>query len=133
LVARSTRSLGEGYSVTLARISSGFVYIVAIVMAVGQLRLESAALQAVMLCIIAGTSLGLALAFALGSRDITRNIMAGFYARKILKSGDQVEISGEKGTLIAILPTQTLIEGKNSIKAVPNDIYLQSVVEKKGS
>jgi hypothetical protein len=133
LVTRATRSLGESYSVTLARLSSGLIYIVAIVMAVEQLQLESAALQTMLLCIIACCTFGLALAFALGSREITRNILAGFYARKIFKSGDQVEISGEKGTLIAILPTQTLIESKNSIRAVPNDVYLQSVVEKKGA
>lgn len=131
LVVRGAASLGEGHARLLGRGAAGFVYLVVAVMAVSQLRLESLALQAVMVAVLLGAALGLAGSFALGSRDITRSILAGFYARRLLRSGDAVEIAGQKGTLVTIGATQTVVETKGALKIVPNDAYLDSVVEKR--
>ena len=44
------------------------------------------------------------LTFGLGTRDITRNIVAGYYVRKLFKVGDSVEVAGEKDRPVRIQP-----------------------------
>lgn len=130
-VSRAAEPLGAGYARTLSRLTSTVVLVVVGTMAVSQLRLDTEVLRAILLTLLVGGALGLALTFGLGSREITRGILAGFYARRLFHSGDQVHISGEKGTLVSITPTQTVIETHGALKAIPNDVYLRSVVEKR--
>ncbi|NNE44275.1 MAG: mechanosensitive ion channel [Gemmatimonadetes bacterium] len=131
ILKRLTVGLGEGYSTALGRMAAALIYIVVTAMALSQLRLEAAVLQLVITCVVASLCFGLALAFALGSRDVMRNVLAGFYARKLLRSGDEIDMHGQKGTLVSITPTQTVIETKNALKLVPNEVYLSEVVEKR--
>ncbi len=74
-------------------------------------------------------ALGFGLSLGLGTREITRNILAGFYARKVFRIGEEMEIAGERGTLKAITPTQTLLERDNRTIAVANSVYLEDPVK----
>ena len=71
----------------------------------------------------------LGLAFGLGSRDVTRNILAGFYARKTFDLGKEIEIRGERGELKSITPTQTLFQQGDRVVAVANSVFLEEVVK----
>ena len=55
--------------------------------------------------------LAFGLSFGLGTRDITRNIIAGFYVRKT-----------------AITPTQTLLDQDGTMIAVANSVFLEQTV-----
>ena len=70
------------------------------------------------------------LSFGLGTRDITRNLIAGFYARKIFSTGKELEIRGQRGVLRSIAPTQTLfIQPDETVIAVSNAAFLEDVVK----
>ena len=76
------------------------------IMAVGQLRFDTEMVRLVTICTLSGFALAFGLSVGLGARDITRNVLAGFYARKIFTPGDPLEIRGQRGVLKAITATQ---------------------------
>ena len=128
-VTQSAQESGIDYAETLGRIVSALVFFVVLVMAVTQLKIETDIIKSVAIVLLSGVSLGLALSFGLGTRDITRNIMAGFYARKIFESGERIEIGGEEGVLISIAPTQTVIEQGEKVVTIPNHAFLDGAVK----
>ncbi|UCF68589.1 MAG: mechanosensitive ion channel [Acidobacteriota bacterium] len=69
------------------------------------------------------------MSFGLGTRDIKRNIIAGFYAKKIFRVGDAVEIRGERGGLKAISAVQTVDEVEDRTVAVANSVFLDETVK----
>ena len=60
---------------------------------------------------------------------MTRNILAGFYARKTFEMGRDLEVLGEIGKLVAITPTQTLLQQGERVVAVSNAVFLDEVVK----
>ena len=54
--------------------------------------------------------------------------MAGFYAKKLFRMGEPLEVRGEKGVLKAITPTQTLLERDGETIAVSNSSLMDEVV-----
>jgi len=79
--------------------------------------------------LLAGVALGFGLSFGLGSKDVTRNILAGFYARQIFRVGERVEIEGVEGILKSITPTMTVLEKDGETVAVSNQKYFDGVVK----
>ena len=55
--------------------------------AIGQLRFDTDIVRIVTVCTLSGFALVFGLSFGPGTRDITRNIIAGFYARRIFPRG----------------------------------------------
>ena len=99
------------------------------IMAIGQLQVETDVVRIVISAILGAMVLAFGLSFGLGSREITRNIIAGFYARKTFQIGKEMEIGGERGNLTAITPTQTILERDGEVIAVANATYLEGVVK----
>ncbi len=128
-VASAAEGAGIEYGSTLGRLVSALVMFVAGIMALGQLQIETEIIGVVTTCFLAGLALAFALSFGLGSREISRNIIAGFYARKVFELGEEMEIGGETGMLRAITPTQTLLERDGRTIAISNRVYLDEVVK----
>jgi small-conductance mechanosensitive channel len=98
-------------------------------MAITQLQIDTEIIRVVTSAILAGMALAFGLTFGLGSRDVTRNILAGYYARKTFEVGREIEVSGERGELKGITPTQTLIQQGDRVVAVANSVFLDEVVK----
>lgn len=128
-VATSSREYGVEYAASLSRFVSGVVVFVSGVIAVTQLRIDTAIVSLVVGCVLAGLALAFGLSLGLGTRDIARNIVAGYYARKILETGRTVEVSGEKGVLLAITPTQAILKQNDQTVSIPNDALLAQTVK----
>lgn len=128
-VARMAADSGIEYSSSVGGLVYALIFFVAAIMALGQLRIDTEIVRLVTAGILAAGALGFGLSLGLGTREITRNILAGFYARKVFSIGEEMEIGGERGTLKAITPTQTLLERDNRTIAVANSLYLQDVVK----
>ncbi len=90
--------------------------------------METEIIRIFTLCILSGLAVAFGLSFGLGTREITRNIVSGFYARKVFQVGDAIEVRGRKGTLKSITPTQTLLEADGETIAVSNGVFLDEVV-----
>lgn len=129
LAGRAVRTAAESqqlqFAAAMGSLTSGFVLFVLAMMAVAQLRVETAMVQLAAGTIMAGLALGFGLAFGLGSREVFKSVLAGFYARQILKVGKELEIGGSRGTLVSITPTQLLLETEDDYVTVPNSILLE--------
>ncbi|MBM3770315.1 MAG: hypothetical protein FJW27_03335 [Acidimicrobiia bacterium] len=109
-VTQAADESGIEFAKSLGSIVTGLIVFVVGIMAVGQLRFDTDMVRIFTVSLLAGFALAFGLSFGLGTRDITRNILAGFYARKLFQPGDPVEILGHRGVIKGITATQTLIE-----------------------
>jgi small-conductance mechanosensitive channel len=96
-------------------------------MAIAQLRVDTDIIRIVTTCALAGVALAFGLSFGLGTREITRNIIAGFYARKVFRIGEPLEIRGERGVLEGITPTQTLLRVDERLVVISNSAFLDEI------
>lgn len=129
-VSGAAQNAGIEFADSLGSLVSGLVLFVLGIMAIGQLQLDTEIVRLVSTCVLAGFALAFGLSFGLGTKDITRNILAGFYARKVFKVGEEIEVRGERGTLRSITPTQVLFEQEGQVIAVSNSVFLDEVVKK---
>lgn len=129
-VTHAAGESGVEYAPVLGRLVSALIFFVVSVMAIAQLRIDMELVNSVVLIIFAGFAAAFALSFGLGTREITRNIVAGFYARKTFRAGDRVVLSGEQGVLVAITPITSVLEREGLRVSVPNSVFLQSITEK---
>ncbi|MCP4291134.1 MAG: mechanosensitive ion channel [bacterium] len=124
-VSRSAKDSGIEFGPILGRIVSSLIVFLAGLMAVTQLRIDTEIIHSVVLILLAGAALALALTFGLGTREITRNLVAGFYIRKLFEVGEELEIGAAKGHLAGISPLHTLMENDGKIISIPNSDFLE--------
>lgn len=129
-VTAYARESGLAFARSLGSFVSGFVLFVVVIVALGQLRVDTRILNILTIVIFSGAALGFGLTFGLGTRDTTRNLVAGFYARRLFGSGEQIEIAGQTGRLRAISAMQTVLESEGRTIAVPNSTFLEQVVRR---
>ncbi len=125
-VRRSAEDSGIDLAPTLGSMTSGLILFVTGIMALAQLRIDTEMIRIVTVCALGGIALAFGLSLGLGSRDVTRNMIAGFYARKVLRPGDRVTIGQRTGTLVMITPTQTVLQADDRQEevAVSNAVFL---------
>ena len=80
------------------------------------------------LALLVGTA-GMGLAFALGSRDAVRGILAGHYLRQSLPVGEPIELAGERGVVEKIGPVSTTLRNEQRTWSVPNVRLLDEVID----
>ena len=129
-VRQSAADSGVDYAPALGRAVTGGILFIVTIMAISQLGIDTEMIRTVVVIGMAGAALGLALAFGLGSREVTRNLMAGFYVRRLFEIGEELEIGDLKGTLTAVTPTQTLLEIDSKTVSVPNRRVLEDIARK---
>jgi small-conductance mechanosensitive channel len=127
-VTAYARESGLAFARSLGNFVSGFVLFVVVIVALGQLRVDTRILNILTIVIFSGAALGFGLTFGLGTRDTTRNLVAGFYARRLFAAGERLTIAGQTGRLRAISAMQTLLEHEGRTVAVPNSTFLEQVV-----
>ena len=86
-VTQAAEDSGIEFARSLGSLVSGLILFIVGVMAIGQLKFDTDMVRIVTVCTLSGFALAFGLSFGLGTRDITRNIIAGFYARKIFRPG----------------------------------------------
>ncbi len=129
-IAQAAEENGIEMGPTLGRVASALIFFVVGVMAASQLRIETAIIRIVTICLLSGVALAFGLALGLGSRQTTRNVLAGFYVRKLFRVGDEVEVRGLRGTIQAITPAQTLLGDGEATIAVANSTLAEGLVRR---
>jgi len=129
-VTQAAEESGIEFASSLGRLVAGLILFIVGVMAIGQLRFDTDMVRIVTVCTLSGLALAFGLSVGLGTRDITRNVLAGFYARKIFRPGDALEIRGQRGVLKAITATQTLLEQETGVTVVANSVFLDETIRR---
>jgi hypothetical protein len=132
VVATSADRVGISYAENLA---NGLYYVLALMTFIGafdQLHIEFGLLKELILIAFGGLALGFGLALGLGGRDVMGGILAGYYTRQRLHSGDRVFVAGMEGTVREVGPVATVIEteeeGLLNRHSVPNTRMLSEAV-----
>ncbi len=128
-VTEAATNTGLEFAGSLGSLVSGTLMFVLGIMAISQLQIDTEIVRVVTSAVLAAMALAFGLAFGLGSRDVTRNILAGFYARKTFEVGKEMEVLGERGELVTITPTQTLLRQGDRLVTVANSVFLEEVVK----
>jgi hypothetical protein len=126
-VTQSAESSGIDFAPALGKLVSGLILFVVAMMAIGQLKIDTEMVRIVTSFILGGAAIAFGLAFGLGTRDVVRNMVAGFYARKFLEVGKNLEVAGQSGVLRAITATHTIMESDGHDISVSNATFLDQV------
>ncbi len=131
-LGKGTQALAAGsgieFHAALGRAVQYTVLAMAAILAVDQLGLNTTLLNDVLGNLLTVAGAGLALAFALGSREAVRNLLAGFYAKNLFEVGQMVEVGGYQGTLEAIGPLKAVIAATEGSVTVPNSALMDESV-----
>jgi hypothetical protein len=128
-VAQSAASSGLEFAPALGRLVSSLILFVCAMMAIAQLKIDTDIVRIVISFILGGAALAFGLSFGLGSREVVRNLTAGFYLRKLLLIGKNVEIAGQQGVLKAVTATHVILESQGQETAISNETFLHQIAK----
>ena len=128
-VTQAAQDAGLDMAPALGRVVSGGIFFVCAMMAVSQLQIDTGIVRIVTSIILGGAALAFGLSFGFGTREVVRNITAGFYARKILEVGKALEIRGERGTLKSITATHVILESEGREISIANSAVLSHITK----
>jgi small-conductance mechanosensitive channel len=132
VIATSTDRLGISYAEHLANASYYTLALLTFILAFQHLGIKFELLNYAILLVLGGLALGFGLALGLGGRDVMAGILAGYYLRQRLASGDSVDVAGMQGTVREVGPVATIIEtdehGLLNRHSVPNTKMLNEAV-----
>lgn len=109
LVRGAAEGVGLDYAHGLARIAQGFVIIISISVAIGQLEVKTDLLNTVIAIVLTSVGLAVALALGLGSREIIGQILAGIYVRELYQVGQQIQVGEIEGQIEEIGTAKTIL------------------------
>jgi hypothetical protein len=125
MATQAAESWGFDSAPALGKLVSALIIFLVAMMAIGQLKIDTEMVRIVTSFVLGAAALGFGLAFGLGTLDIVRNIVTGFYARKFLVIGRTLTVAGHSGILTAITPTHTVLSGEGHEIHVTNATFLE--------
>ena len=129
VVRGGTERLGIEYARALGQLVHGVLIVLVTSLAIGQLGIETALINRVIEILLLGAGAALALTLGLGTRDVTRHVVAGAYARDVYKPGMRLRVSDLNGQLVDVGTVSTRIATDDGETLyIPNGDLLQSVV-----
>ena len=114
VVATSADRVGLSYAEYLAGGCYWVLSILTFIAAFNQLGIQFALLEKLILIGFGGLSVGFALAFGLGGRDVMNGILSGYYVRQRIQAGDRVTVGALEGTVREVGPVATIVETRAS-------------------
>jgi hypothetical protein len=132
LVATSADRLGISYAGQLASACYYVLALLTFMAAFDQLGINFKLLDNLIMIAFGGLAIGFGLSFGLGGRDVMAGILAGYYLRQRLQTGDLVTVAGLEGRVREIGPVATIVEteenGLMSRHSIPNTKMLNEAV-----
>ena len=96
------------------------------ILAIGQLKIETAFLTHVIEIVLVSTGVAVALSLGIGSRDVSKNIISGLYLRESLSEGSRVKVGEYEGELLQIRPLSFELKDKSGqTVSIPNSRLLE--------
>ena len=112
----------------LGRVVGGLIFVVAGVLALEQLGLQTTLLVVLVSILVGGATITMGIAFAMGARPVIGHILAGHFLRQSLAPGASVEIDGRKGHVERVGSVDTLMRNDEQSWSIPNAALLDTVI-----
>ena len=130
LVEQAAAGLGIAYSALLARTAQVAVMVSGIVIGTDQLGVDVTLLIQLGTVAVAAVFGGMALVFALGTREHMTNLVAAHYARKRLKVGDTIRVASFEGRIVEIADGCILVDTAEGDVSIPAHFLTREPVVK---
>jgi len=131
-LGQATQTLAVGANLDfhkgLGAIVRYFILALTFILAASLLGLDVSFLGGALANIVIVIVAAAGLTFALGGRDLVKNILSGIYAKEIYNLGDAVSFQNHEGTLESIGTFKTTITTPDNIITVPNSLLINEVV-----
>ncbi len=109
------------------------VIVLAILMALQQLTINSGFFLYVLLVLLAGGALAMGIAGGWGARLLAENLIAARYVESEFKVGDFISLNGTAGTIERLSPTSVIVRTENDRRVtLPNGLLTRMAVESEG-
>lgn len=128
MVTAAAREANIDFARPLGSLVGALIMFVVGIMALAQLKINTEIIHIVTVCTLSALTLAFGLSFGLGTRTLTRDVIAGFYARKLFQPGDDLEVAGVRGTLRVIAATQAVLDADSHMITIANTTLLRSIV-----
>jgi small-conductance mechanosensitive channel len=129
MVATVGAASGVASAARLGRIVQYLISLFVVVLALGQLGLDTAILVTAITIAIAAFGLALGLGLGLGARTVVANVLAGYYVRQRFPVGYPVIVNDVRGAVSAIGGVNTVVTSVDGGSVVvPNSFLLESLV-----
>jgi small-conductance mechanosensitive channel len=120
---------GITYASRLGRIIQYLISVFVVVLALGQLGVDTAILVTAITIAIAAFGLALGLGLGLGARSMVSNVLAGYYVRQRFPIGHPIALGDVRGAVSAIGGVNTVVTGIDGTSVViPNTVLVDSLV-----
>jgi small-conductance mechanosensitive channel len=119
---------GVTYAARLGRIIQYMISLFVVVLALGQLGIDTSILVTAITIVIAAFGLALGLALGLGARAVVHNILAGYYMRQRFAVGQQIAYFDVRGEVSAVGGINTVVRTADGEVVIPNSALIESVV-----
>lgn len=127
-LGRMAVQAGVAAGAALGQVVRYTLLVFAIILALDQLGIQTSLLTIAASTLVIATALALALAFGFGSRDLARNIMAGFHARESFREGQQLSVRGHSGQLVNIGTVKSELKTESGLVSLPNSALMEEEV-----
>lgn len=132
LIQSGVQGFGAEYGKPLSNFAYGVLVLVIGVIVLEQLEIGTALLNSLVEITLIAAGIALALSLGLGTKDVSRNIISGVYARDIFKNGDSVKIEDDSGVVEEIGTVTSLVRHKNGEAVyIPNSVLIETKVRSK--
>ncbi len=119
--------VGEAAGELVPRMVQYLVIIATTVTGLGQMAINISFLSAITIVVLAALLGGLALAFALGSKDVVANLLARRELGR-LQVGDHIRIEGAQGRIIELTRTGVIVDSGDEYLTIPATRLINSIV-----
>jgi small-conductance mechanosensitive channel len=127
-LGKMTTQAGVATGSALGQIVRYTLLVFTIILALGQLGIQTDLLTIAASALVVATTLALALAFGFGSRDLARNIMAGYHAKEAFQEGQQLNVRNHSGQLVSIGTVKSVIKTNDGMVSLPNSVLTEEEV-----
>ncbi|MBC8283748.1 MAG: mechanosensitive ion channel [Nitrospinae bacterium] len=129
LVRNGVEGFGVEYGKPLANFAFGIMVFVIGVLTLEQLEIKTALLNSVLEITMIASGLALALSLGLGTKEVSKNIISGVYARDTFKSGLPIQFENDEGVVEEIGTVTSRVRSKNGeLVFIPNSVLIESKV-----
>lgn len=128
LVGSAATASGIAGGGRVGRIVQHLISLFVVIVALGQLGLDTAILVTALTIAIAAFGLALGLGLGLGARGIVQHILAGFYLRQRLPAGQPIEFKGGQGQVSGVGSVNTIVDTAAGRVIVPNNALLEATL-----
>jgi small-conductance mechanosensitive channel len=129
LVATAATAGGVANGARIGRVVQHLISLFVVIVALGQLGLDTAILVTALTIAIAAFGLAVGLALGLGARGVVQHILAGFYLRQQLPAGQPVVLGDLRGEVRGVGSVSTVLATETGRILVPNSALLEATVQ----